>query len=201
MARQVPLTKSTALALLRLGSWKLTLYFPPSQSFVLTGAPHTTNWDFYYFLLVKFATGLEIKWIGKDSLFRGPMGWVMRGLGGIPVDRKSSHNYVAQIAETLKRDEPQILLIAPEGTRKKAGYWKTGFYYIALEAGLPIALGFLNYKTRELGIGPYFYPTGDIQADFPLIQKFYEDKIGRHPERQGNVQLRPEPIEDGPDGY
>lgn len=196
MARHGRLTKSIALALLRLGSWKLRLDYPPTPSYVLVGAPHTTNWDFYYFMLVKLATGLNFKWIGKDSLFRGPMGWVMRRLGGIPIDRKASHNYVAQIVERLKQDGPQILTIAPEGTRKKASYWKTGFYYIALGASLPISLGFLNYKTKELGIGPYFYPSGDLQADFVFIQEFYADKAGRHPERQGKVQLRTDVPED-----
>jgi 1-acyl-sn-glycerol-3-phosphate acyltransferase len=178
-----------ALALLRAVSWKFTLDLPPTSKYVLVGAPHTSNWDFVYFLLLKFATGIKFNWIGKESLFRFPVGIVMSRVGGIPVDRSIRNNFVTQIVDLFNQKDQLIIMIAPEGTRSKAQYWKTGFYYIALGASVPVSLGFIDYGTRVIGIGPYFYPTGDIQADFNGIKKFYAGKKGKHPDRQGEVRL------------
>jgi 1-acyl-sn-glycerol-3-phosphate acyltransferase len=189
MAQKRKLSRSFAASMLRLGGWKMPLNLPPASKYVLIGAPHTSNWDFIYFLLLKFAADLELSWIGKASLFRWPAGLLMKRLGGIPVDRSSNNDFVTQIVASFNRLECLIVTIAPEGTRSKAAYWRTGFYYIALGAGVPISLGFIDYRTKEIGIGPYFYPSGNIQADFHQIKEFYASKKGKHPERQGTVRL------------
>ena len=179
-----------AQILLSLFSWKLDLNFPSEHKYILVGAPHTSSWDLFYTLLMVYATGIQLHWIGKDSLFRGPLGLILRRLGGIPVNRQSRNDFVNQIIHTLDGKERMIIAIAPEGTRSKADYWKTGFYYIALGAKVPIALGYIDYAERTVGIGPNFYPSGDMEADFLLIRAFYTNKIGKHPERQGSVCLR-----------
>jgi 1-acyl-sn-glycerol-3-phosphate acyltransferase len=189
MGQKRKLSRSIASSILRANGWKITLNLPPAPKYVLIGAPHTSNWDFFYFLLLKFAADLQLSWIGKDSLFRWPAGSLMKRLGGIPVDRSSNNDFVTQIVTSINSSECFIVTIAPEGTRSKADYWKTGFYYIALGAGVPISLGFIDYPAKEIGIGPYFYPSGDIQVDFRQIKDFYDSKTGKHPERQGKIRL------------
>jgi 1-acyl-sn-glycerol-3-phosphate acyltransferase len=200
-AHQIMLQKRSipqvlAQTALRAVSWKFTLNLPPTTKYVLIGAPHTSNWDFVYFLLVKYAAGINFSWMGKDSLFRWPVGIVMSRLGGIPVDRSVRNSYVAQIVSLFKQKDQLIILVAPEGTRSRSAYWKTGFYYIAMSAGVPISLGFIDYQAREIGIGPYFMPTGDIQADFNQIKEFYAGKKGKYPQYQGEVRLLAEVAEE-----
>ena len=181
--------QTLAQAGLRMKSWKLNVTLPASPKFVMIGAPHTSNWDLLSALVVKYGTGLNMHWIGKDTAFRWPLGGVMRRLGGIPVNRRSSNNFVAQIVEVFNRIDNLVLVISPEGTRSKSHYWKTGFYYIALGAQVPIALGFVDYSQKMVGIGPNFMPSGDIKADFHFIKEFYSGIKGRNPERQGEIKL------------
>lgn len=185
------MTGSLSRAILRLLGWRVEGNLPDTPKYVVIGAFHTTNWDFPLMLLLKSAIGLKVRWVGKHSLFRWPLGWLMRRLGGIPVDRRSPHNYVEQIVDAFRRRDELILVIAPEGTRKKTEYWKTGFYYIALGAGVPIALGFADYPRKVGGIGVSFMPTGDFEADLAQIRAFYADKRGLHTEKQGEIRIRP----------
>jgi 1-acyl-sn-glycerol-3-phosphate acyltransferase len=159
---------------------------------VLIGAPHTSNWDLFYALWLMQAAGVRGRFVGKDSLFRPPLGILMRWWGGVPVNRSLSSNFVQQMIEVFNRMDEFVLMIAPEGTRSQVDYWKTGFYYIALGAQVPIALAYVDYSTRTLGIGPTLYPSGDIQADFVQIKAFYADKKGKYPEKQGEIRLKPE---------
>jgi 1-acyl-sn-glycerol-3-phosphate acyltransferase len=179
-----------AKTILRLISWKLDVTLPPARKFVMVGAPHTSNLDLFYALLMTHASGINLHWIGKDSLFHWPLGGLMRWLGGIPVNRRSSNNFVQQIVDIYNQSDELVLAIAPEGTRGKADYWKTGFYYIAQGARVPIALGFIDYQERVVGIGPSLYPTGDIQADFVKLNGFYSGITGRHPEKQGEIRIQ-----------
>jgi 1-acyl-sn-glycerol-3-phosphate acyltransferase len=185
-------SQALALAALRLKSWKLNITLPTSRKFVLVGAPHTSNWDLLSALMIKYGAGLNMHWIGKDTIFRKPFGGALRRLGGIPVNRRSSNNFVGQIVEVFNRVENLVVAIAPEGTRSKTGYWKTGFYYIAQGAGVPIALGYVDYGQKTVGIGPSFMPTGDIQTDFEHIKDFYSGMQGRYPDKQGEIMLRPD---------
>ena len=183
-------TYTLATATLRLKSWKLDVNMPTAPKFVLVGAPHTSGLDLLYALLLAHGAGIKMNWIGKDSLFRWPMGGPMRWLGGIPVQRHSRQNFVQQVVDIFNRLEKLVVAIAPEGTRGKADHWKTGFYYIAQGAGVPIALGFVDYKDKVVGIGPTIYPSGDIHADFDQIKTFYAGKTGRHPHLQGEARIR-----------
>jgi len=168
--------------------------FPDSPKFIMVGAPHTSNWDFFYAMLFKYASGLHFKWIGKASLFKPPFGSLFLRLGGIPVWRDKKSNFVAQISDLFDRSEQLVIAISPEGTRQQTAYWKSGFYYMAVGARVPIVLGFVDYARKQVGLGPELHPTGDIQADFKQIQAFYSDKRGAHPANQNPIGLLP-PVE------
>lgn len=185
-------TQALARAILRLISWRVNVTLPKPRKYVLIGAPHTSGWDLFYTILLELATGIKIHWVGKDSLFKWPLGIFMRWLGGIPVDRRSRNNFVGQIVEMFHQHQDLVIAVAPEGSRGKTEYWKTGFYYIAIGAGVPIALGYVDYLEKVVGIGPVIMPSGDIHADFSLIKEFYMGKKGKHPHRQGEIQIRPE---------
>ena len=184
------LSQSFARAVLRLFGWRVEAKLPDARKYIVIGAPHTSNWDLPLTLLVRNAIGLKLHWIAKDTAFRWPLGGLMKGLGGIPVNRRSRNNFVDQIVELFQKHADLIIAIAPEGTRSMVGYWRSGFYHMAVGAGVPIAMGFLDYGRKVGGIGPSFYPTGDIQADFIAIREFYAGIVGRHPHRQGEIKLR-----------
>jgi len=176
---------------MKLISWRIEGEIPELRRYVLIGAPHTSNWDFIIAMLFKYSLGMRFNFIGKDSLFRGPMGPVMRRLGGIPVNRRSSNKFVDQIVAAFEQHEDLIIVIAPEGTRSKSPYWRTGFYYIALGAGVPVVMAYLDYTNKVIGFGPTFVPTGDLQADFAHFRSFYADKTGKFPDKQSVIELRP----------
>jgi 1-acyl-sn-glycerol-3-phosphate acyltransferase len=114
----------------------------------------------------------------------------MRRFGGIPVDRRATENFVEQMVARFRASERLLVAIAPEGTRSRSTHWRTGFYYIALGAGVPIVLGYADYGRRAVGLGPTLHPTGDIHADFEVIREYYTRIKGKKPERQGTVQVR-----------
>jgi 1-acyl-sn-glycerol-3-phosphate acyltransferase len=161
--------------------WRIEGSLPPGAAkSVLIAAPHTSNWDLPYTLMVAFQLQLHIYWMGKASIFRWPFGPVMRWLGGIPVNRETSNNLVAASAAAITAaDGPLQLVVPPEGTRGKTRHWKTGFYYIALQAGVPIVLAYMDYERKLSGLGPVFVPTGDIEADMAEIKRFYAPFKGR----------------------
>lgn len=189
--RRTP-TQAFCQALLRLQKWQVFGNFPDLPKFIVIGAPHTTNWDFYYMLLIKGVTGVDLRWVGKDTLFRWPVGKIMKWLGGIPVNRRSRNNFVDQMIDLFKQYDRLALAITPEGTRSKVHHWKTGFYHMAVGAQVPVVLVAIDYLTRTIEIGPSLIPTGDIENDFAVIRAFYAGKQGKYPEKQGTIQLRPE---------
>ncbi len=193
MHQHQPTTRRQRFGTTLLGwfGWKAILEPPPTRKVVVVGYPHTSNWDFFPVIGWAWATGLKASFIGKRQLFNGLMGPIMRRLGGIPVDRDKTRNFVRQVAEIIHDRNEIFLIIAAEGTRSRAEYWRSGFYYMALEAGVPIGLGFIDWGRKQLGIGAYLTPTGDINADFRVIQAFYADIRGRDPSKQGPVQLKP----------
>ena len=174
--------RALSVAFLRLNGWTVEGLLPPEAArCVLIAAPHTSNWDLPYTLMVAFALRLHIRWMGKASLFRFPFGPVMRWLGGIAVDRSRTNNLVTASAEALKAAQgPVQLVVPPEGTRGKTRHWKTGFYFIALEAGVPIILAYMDYAKKESGLGPVFRPSGDVEADMAEIKRFYAGVKGRN---------------------
>jgi len=146
---------------------------PDLPKFVVIGAPHTTNWDLPHALAAAVVLGIQIRWMGKASLFKWPFGGLMRWLGGIPVDRSKRNKAVSQMVETFKAAERLVVVIPPEGTRSEVKQWKSGFYHIAAGAGVPIVLAFVNYTTRQIGVAQVFWPIGDYEADLPRIQAVY----------------------------
>ncbi len=179
------LLRAASRAFLKLSGWRVEGELPPhARKCVLIAAPHTTNWDLPYTLMCAFVLRLNVYWMGKASIFRPPFGPVMRWLGGISVQREQSNNLVAASAAALRAaDGPVQLIVPPEGTRGKTTQWKTGFYYIAREARLPILLAYIDYPNKRVGLGPVFQPSGDIERDMQTIKAFYAPLRGRHADR------------------
>jgi 1-acyl-sn-glycerol-3-phosphate acyltransferase len=175
----------------RLAGWKAEGAAPNLPKFMIIGGPHTSNWDGIHMFLTSTSLGIRMYWLGKHTLFRSPYGWLMRWAGGIPVNRQSTKNAVEQVVDVFKQREHFTLIIAPEGTRKKVDYWKTGFYYIALGAGVPIVMAYIDYPRKRAGLGPAIMPSGDIEADFEIFRAFYADKVGLHPDQKGTIALPP----------
>ena len=180
-----------ARLILKMIGWKLDIEVPDEKKFVLIGAPHTSNWDFPLALLAFWTLDLNIKWVGKIQMFRGPLKHLFTALGGIPVDRSAPGDFIKQIAEQFEQRDEMVLTIAPEGTRSKMSYWKSGFYYIALEAEVPICLGFMDYTTKTIGFKQLLYPSGNLDADIKIIADFYHGLTGKYPEKQGPIRIRP----------
>ncbi len=178
------------LVLRHLG-WRLEGSVPDHPKFVLLGVPHTSNWDVPLLVLMTSSMGIKAFQIAKESLFRWPLVGLMRWLGMIPIDRSSHQDYVQQFAGIFEKHDRFVLAVSPEGTRKKTEYWKSGFYHIARGAGVPIALAFVDYPTKVVGIGPTLKPSGDLQRDMEILRAFYRDKRGRHPENQGPIRVKP----------
>ncbi|MBE5528380.1 lysophospholipid acyltransferase family protein [Laribacter hongkongensis] len=173
-----PLLALVARVGLRLSGWRVEGQFPADPRYVLIGAPHTSNWDFPLALGVCFACNVKIYWMGKSSLFRGLAGPVMRWLGGIPVNRDKPGGLVGQMITAFGRQPELVLAIPPEGTRSRVSEWKTGFYYIAQRAGVPVLPVYVDGARKVVGIAPLFYPTGDLEGDLPKIRAIYAGKQG-----------------------
>jgi 1-acyl-sn-glycerol-3-phosphate acyltransferase len=164
---------------------------PLDQSkYIMIGAPHTSNWDFVIGYLMMTAIGLKLSWVGKHTLFRKPYGWFLRWIGGIPVNRELSTNFVDQVVQKFNSLDHLIVVMAPEGTRKKTEGWRTGFYYMAKEAQVPVLAGFLDYPNKVGGIGKVIQLTGDMEADIQKFQQFYSGITGKYPEKMTEISFR-----------
>ena len=170
--------------------WTIPARLPNAKKYVIIAAPHTSNWDFPLGILAAKAMRLEVQWMGKHTLFRWPFGWFFRAIGGTAVKREAGRNYIAQMADLFERSDRLVLALAPEGTRKKTDHWKTGFYYIARAANVPIVFAYLDFGNKQVGVGDLFYPTGDIHADFEVIRSFYASRRGKNPEQESPARLR-----------
>lgn len=168
-------SRALGRALLRGLGWRIEGALPDVPKFVGIVAPHTSNWDFVVGYAAVLALGLRVSYIGKDALFKPPLGWLMRYLGGIPVVREQRQGLVGQMVDAFAAREQLVLGIAPEGTRKAVAQWKTGFYHIALGAGVPIVPVGLDGPHKTLRLGPPLTPTGDLHTDLPRLQAFFLD--------------------------
>jgi 1-acyl-sn-glycerol-3-phosphate acyltransferase len=179
-----------ASLVLRASRWTAVGQVP--RTGVLVGAPHTSNWDFVMMLLIMWRGGVTPRVLIKKELFRGPLGWLLHRLGGLPLDRENPSAVVRELVREARSGEPFLLILAAEGTRTKGEYWKSGFWRIARSAKLPIALAFIDGPTRTAGFGPTISATPDVVADMDKVREFYRDKHGIHPERRTEPRLREE---------
>ncbi|WP_448005311.1 1-acyl-sn-glycerol-3-phosphate acyltransferase [Agromyces bauzanensis] len=172
--------------------WRLVGEPAPTRPTVLIGAPHTSNWDFVIMLAIAWRLGIDVRWLGKKSLFTGWREPIMRRLGGIPVDRSDPSRVVDEVVQRVRAGEVFGLVVTPDGTRGTHEYWKSGFYRIARETGMPVTLGFVDRTTMTTGLGPTFELTGDVVADMDRIRAFYADKAGFRPDRRIEPRLHNE---------
>ena len=189
--------RSIGRAVLWSRRWRIEGDPPDRAKYVLIAGPHTSNWDLLYLLAMSFATGVRVSWLGKESLFPGPVGTVLRALGGIPVERDRKSGLVSSLAREFSAADRLVVAFPPEGTRRRTDHWRTGFYRVAIAAEVPIVCSYLDYSRRVGGFGPVIEPSGDIAADLPLFQEFYADKKGKYPEEQSDIALRPSDATDG----
>lgn len=168
---------------LGISGWKLVNTPPNIEKYVAIAAPHTSNWDFPIFLSVVGLLRMKVSFLGKHTLFKGYFGRLFFWLGGIPVDRgtEAASEIVDQVIKVFDQNDHMILGIAPEGTRSRVKKWKTGFYRIALGAGVPIVPAYLDSSNKTLGFGPTFIPSGDMEADLLTLQEYYADKKAINP--------------------
>ena len=172
---------------LRLFGWRIVYEKPPVAKSVIIVYPHTSNWDFLLGILFRYATGMPIRWVGKDTLFHWPFDAAFRRLGGIPVNRRERTGFVAHIVDEFARNETFYLAITPEGTRRYVNTLKSGFYRVAMAAQVPLTLGFFDYARREVGIAGYLTLSGDESADLAKIAAIYSDKRARYPHKAGRI--------------
>lgn len=174
-----------SLLVLKLIRWEVVGGNPEGEKFVLIAAPHTSNWDFPLMLMAAFVLRLEVHWMGKNSLFRWPLGPLARWLGGISIDRSKSNNTVEQVVEQYAAQESLMVAIPPEGTRQRVDKWKTGFYHVAQGAKVPVLMGYIDAHKRQMGLNHLYQLTDDMESDIANIRAFYADKGPIRPERFG----------------
>ena len=184
------LLRRLALGLLRLAGWRSVLVWPPEPKGVIIVYPHTSNWDFVLGMLYRIGYGLPANWIGKAEMFPWPFTGLLKRLGGIPLDRKHSKGFLESLLEEFRRRDWIWVAIAPEGTRSHTDHLKSGFYQVAVAADVPVALAYIDYGTKTLGIDTFVRMTGDREADMATLRAFYADKRGHRPELAGELRLR-----------
>ena len=160
--------------------WRVAGEVPDAPKVVAIVAPHSTNWDVVWGLLFKIGMRLDIRFIGKREAFFWPLGPLLRGFGGIPIDRSAAHGVVGEMAGLFAQNERLWLALAPEGTRKRVTKWKSGFWHIARAAGVPILPAYFHYPGKIIGFGPLFYPSDDPEADMAKIREFYRPWQGKN---------------------
>lgn len=175
------LTAALGRGTLGLLGWRIEGMFPPIRKIVVVIAPHTSAWDFVVGLAAKLALRLGVSYLAKDSLFRWPLGVIMRRTGGIPVDRSHPHQLVGQMTERFEASDSLLLALAPEGTRSHVDQWKTGFYRIAHGVGVPIVPVALDFGSKAVVIGDPLQPSGDLERDVAELRSFYTPIQARHP--------------------
>jgi 1-acyl-sn-glycerol-3-phosphate acyltransferase len=178
-----PLVRGFCVWLFKRQGWRVTGTAPDPRKFVIIAAPHTSNWDFVFFLGAADGLGLNLSFMGKSSLFRWPFEGMMREMGGIPVERGSRQNYVEQMAAEFSARDEFMLTIAPEGTRGAVRTWKTGFYRIALAAKVPMCCATMDYAKKVVDLGPAVWPTGDYEKDMLAIREHYLGCTPKYPEK------------------
>lgn len=187
-----------ALWWVRLTGWKVEGRLPPETKLIVIGAPHTTNWDFVYMLGTMASFGTKASFMGKDSLFKGIFGPIMRGLGGISIRRGVRESVVEQMAAAFAAASSLVLVIAPAGTRRYSDHWKSGFYHISQAARVPIVPARIDYQDKIITLGPPLTASTDVKADMDVLRRFYAASKGKFPDQASKIRLVEE--EQGRDG-
>lgn len=176
------LTRWGMIGLMRLTGWRFTgEAFPARRKFVLIIGPHTSNWDFPVGIMAMYALGIRGTFLGKDTLFKGPLGMLMRFLGGFPVDRANAHDVVTQTVDLVKRLDKVVVVLSPEGTRKRMERWRSGFYWIAQRSGIPILPAVFDFKRKAIHLNALFEPTGDMERDIAFLRTLYKAEMAFDP--------------------
>jgi 1-acyl-sn-glycerol-3-phosphate acyltransferase len=181
----------SALRILRLFGWRVRYRPLPGPHGIAVVYPHTSNWDFIVGLFAKWAVGQPFRWLAKDSLFRGPLGALMRYWGGVPVDRSAPMGATRALADRMLASDWCWIAITPEGTRGYKPHWKSGFYHLATTAGVPVLLVYIDYRAKEVGVVDTIELTGDQQADMAAIAGIYQDRHALYPAKAAPVRLAP----------
>jgi 1-acyl-sn-glycerol-3-phosphate acyltransferase len=189
LIRKNPFTYALGRLWIRFFGWTVEGDLPSGGKAVLIAAPHTSNWDFPFMLAAAFVLQVRLSWMGKDTLFKRPFGRLFHRMGGIPIHRSAAHGVVEQIADRLKQAQAMIVAVAPSGTRAHRDHWKSGFYWIAVRAQVPIVCGYLDYARKKAGLGLSLIPTHDLRADMDRIRDFYREIRGRYPELETTIRL------------
>lgn len=189
-----------ALRMLNLFGWKVRYKPLPGRHGVAIVYPHTSNWDFVVGLLGKWALGLPFRWLGKESLFRGPWAGIMRSWGGVAVERGASTGATQRLAEKMRESDWFWLALAPEGTRSYRPHLRSGFYHLAVMAKVPLVIVYLDYPNKELGVVDTVRLTGDQETDMAAIAAAYKGHLGKHPELAAPITLAPPRKDDGDSG-
>ena len=176
--------------LLRIFRWRVTHLPPPAPKGVVIIYPHTSNWDFILGVLARSVIQLRMHWVGKHSLFRWPFETIMRGLGGIPIDRSEPQGLVDQLKREFDRYAEIFIVLTPEGTRSHTTHWKSGFYHIALGLKVPLGLATFDYSKRQIILTDWFWLTGDVERDLAHLRDVYRDTHGKHPEFAGEIRFK-----------
>lgn len=174
-----PLSKRIGSLVLKLLGWRVEGDFADHPKMVAIVAPHTSNWDFIVGISARFALRLDASWLGKDALFKPPLGWLMRAWGGIAIDRSASHDVVSQTIDTFTARQQVFLVITPEGTRKQVSRWRTGFWHIAKGAGVPILPIVFDWGAKVIRVQPAFMPGTDVDSDVQKLQSMFANARGR----------------------
>jgi 1-acyl-sn-glycerol-3-phosphate acyltransferase len=172
-----------SIRLLALFGWRVVGQLPAAPRFVLIVAPHTSNWDFPIGVLAMFATGIQLNWLGKHTIFFFPASILLRWIGGEPVNRGTRAGIVETAIERFRTRPQYVFAVAPEGTRKRVEQWKTGFYRIAIGAGVPILTVAIDYPRRVVDLGTLYYPVGDEAEDLRQLRRRYRAEMARYPEQ------------------
>jgi 1-acyl-sn-glycerol-3-phosphate acyltransferase len=179
-----------SLGLLSLLGWRSVYVQPPGPTGVILVYPHTSNWDFLIGILFRHGCGVRTQWMAKHTLFRWPLGPILRFLGGTPIDRRKARGTIEAMVEAFRQNDWLWLAITPEGTRSRTDHWKSGFYRIVLAADVPCALACIDWATKTISIDTYVHLTGDTEADLAMLRDFYAGKHGLRPENEGDICFR-----------
>ena len=178
-----PVWRQVCRLFLWASGWKAEGDWPDHPKLVVIAAPHTSNWDGPMMLAAAGYYQVKLRWMGKKSLTEGPLGWVVKAAGCVPIDRSARQDVVGQMTQAFREEDRLVLAVPPEGTRGRAEAWKTGFYHIAVAAEAPILMSVLDYGAKAVRISGILWPTGDYEADMRLVATHYEDAEARFPDR------------------